>query len=81
MDRLKYHEFGKQLQIFKLLRTDFSEDDRQLQRKRMEDRLRDEKIRACTDQLRTNKNFTVGDFLESLANETVLPNIGMNIQY
>lgn len=71
MDRLQYHEFGHQLKLFKLLRKD-SIDCEELQRRRVKDQLRNAKIKACTDELRSN-NITVGIFLESLSDEAILP--------
>lgn len=74
MERLQYHEFGMQLKMFKLVRE--NPPNEQLKRKRQKDQLRDAKIKACTDMLRDDPLFTVVDFLESLANKTVLPGIG-----
>lgn len=77
MDRLEYHEFAHQaMKLFNILREDLSVDDEQIQRKRRIDQLREDKIKAYTDELRTNKDFTVGEFLEGLANEPILPREG-----
>lgn len=64
MERLQYHEFGKQLKMFKLMRDNAS--DEQLARRRLADQLRDTKIKECAEMLRTDITFTVGNFLERL---------------
>lgn len=80
MDRLQYHEFGHQLKLFKLLRADSSIESDEFQRRRQKDQLRDAKIKACTDELRSN-NITVGGFLESLSVDAILPLEGKTYSY
>lgn len=73
MERLQYHEFAHQLKFFKLLREDHPMESQQFIRRRRKDQLRDAKIKHCLHELLVSPDFTVGDFLESLANDSVLP--------
>lgn len=75
MERLQYHEFGKQIDMNILVQTNFENDDPQLKMPRY--RKRDEKIKACLDKLLDEEEmFNTGDFLTSLSNKCFLPNIG-----
>lgn len=76
MERLQYHEFGQQLKMFKLVKEDPSMSRKKLQRRRQKYQLRNAKIKACTEQLRTNESFTVGEFLECLSTGADLPDMG-----
>lgn len=69
MERLQYHEFGRQLRMFKLIRENCSNDSEQLQRRRKKDRIRDKKIETQWEQLRTNKDYTLDEFFKSFADE------------
>lgn len=73
MDRLKVYEFGKQLQMFNLLQEDPSET---FQRRKLIDRLRDEKIQTALHKLRYDMNFTIGDFFYFLSVNEVFPSSG-----
>lgn len=72
MERLKVFEFGKQLKMFDSMRKGPSEN-----RRRLQDRLRDEKVRNILHQLNnTEDDFNIGDFFNMLANQDILPNSG-----
>lgn len=74
MERLQYHEFGKQIEMNILLQTNSENDDSELKTPRY--RHRDEKIKACLDKLLdVEQMFNVGDFLTSLSNKSFLPDI------
>lgn len=55
--------------MFKLIKENAIEGRKKLQRRRRKDRLRNERIKACTEQLRTNPTFSVGEFLRNLSND------------
>lgn len=65
MDCLRYHEFGQQLRMFKLVKEEATK--KQLDRKRKKDQKRNVKIKAYTDELLTNPLFSVGEFLKGLS--------------
>lgn len=76
MERLQYHEFGKRINMEELSEMNM-EDAVQLQMKVPRYRQRDVKIKACLDKLLDNEEmFTVGDFLTSLSNKSIIPNVG-----
>lgn len=74
MERLQYHEFGKQLKMIKVLREDLPTDCSA--RKRTKDQLRDTKIKECMEMLRIDPLFTVGNFLERMNDKKILPGEG-----
>lgn len=77
MERLQYHEFGRQIDMMEL-----SNIEKRLEMKTPRYRQRDTKIKLCLDKLNDEEEmFTVGDFLTSLSNKSVLPNIGMTFFY
>lgn len=77
MERLQYHEFGKQIDMNILVQTNSECVDPQLKIKRY--RIRDEKIKACLDKLMDEEEmFNIGDFLTTLSNKAYLPDIGKN---
>lgn len=76
MERLQYHEFGKQLNMKELSQMSM-EETAQLQMKVPRYKQRDVKIKLCLDKLLDDEEmFTVGDFLTSLSNKSVVPNTG-----
>lgn len=75
MERLQYHEFGKQTEMNILLQRISENDDSQL--KILRYRKRDERIKECLDKLLDEEEmFNTGDFLTSLSNKSCLPHIG-----
>lgn len=74
MERLQYHEFGRQIEMKEL-----SDTKKPHEMKVPRYRQRDVKIKSCLLKLNDEEEmFTVGDFLGSLSNKSVLPSIGMN---
>lgn len=77
MERLQYHEFGKQIDMSILIETNSENDDPQLKTPRY--RLRDENIKACLEKLLdVEEMFDTGDFLTYLAKKSYVPDIGEN---
>lgn len=78
MERLQYHEFGKQIDMNILVQANSESDDPQLKIPRY--RKRDEYIKACLDKLLDEEEmFNTGDFLTLLSKKSYLPDIGKNI--
>lgn len=75
-DALKMHESKKSSDLHTLSLEKVS--DQQLQRRRKEDRVRDDKIREFTALLKDGQ-ISVLDFLKSMAIKEVLPKDGKNI--
>lgn len=75
MERLQYHEFGKQIDMNILVQTSSEIDDPQLKIPRY--RKRDENIKACLAKLLDEEvMFNTGDFLTSLSNKSYVPDTG-----
>lgn len=81
MERLQFHEFGKQLNMKELSQTGMK-DSAELQIKVPRYKQRDVKIKLCLDKLLDDEEmFSVGDFLTSLSNKSVVPNIGKFVMW
>lgn len=77
LERLQYHEFGKQIDMNILVQTNSESDDPQLKIPRY--RERDENIKACLKKLLDEEEmFNTGDFLTLLSNKSCVPDIGKN---
>lgn len=75
-DSLKLYESEKSSDLHCLSKE--TNLDKQLQRRRKEDRIRDAKIKANTDLLKVGA-ITAIEFLEAMAVKEVLPESGRNI--
>lgn len=75
IERLRMHEFSKLLDMINLVKKDVPNssdiDPHQVQRKRKRDIEREKKICECTHRLKTEKGFTIGNFLETMAQRNV----------
>lgn len=76
MECLKTHEFGKTTDL-QILSKDYVPET-QFQRKLPKDRKRDNKINHFSNLLAT-KMISVGEFLEAMADRSILPPSGMAI--
>lgn len=77
MDRLQYHEFGRQLLMDELSQNNFMEEP-QLKTTIAQDR--DAKIKGFLDKLLDKEvMFNTSDFLKSVSIKSIVPDIGENI--
>lgn len=67
IDRLRLFEFSKSLDMLAATKSEVSE--KQLQRRKKRDQMREDKIRKLTLLLNTNEHISPGFFLEEMAGD------------